>query len=59
MPRLKVLVSLEVKKARRDTQRTNPIARAPRGTDLVALANHVVGRDKLCALAKPDEKFEG
>src|SRR5262245_13787634 len=27
----------------RDTQRANPIASAPRGTDLVALAIHVVG----------------
>jgi hypothetical protein len=43
----------------RDTQRTNSIAGCPRGTDLVALANHVAGRDMTCALAKSDEKFEG
>jgi hypothetical protein len=52
-------VNGSIKESRRDTQRSNLIAGGPRGTDLVALANHVAGRDMTCALAKPDEKFEG
>ena len=52
-------VTGSIKEPRRDTQRANPIAGRPRGTDLIALANHVAGHDMTCALAKRDEKFEG
>jgi hypothetical protein len=52
-------VAKAIKKPRGNTQRTDLIASCPRGTDLIALANHVVGRDMTCALTKPDEKFEG
>jgi hypothetical protein len=36
-------VTGSVKEPRRDTQRANPVTRRPRGTDLVALALHLIG----------------
>jgi len=52
-------VSRSVKEPGRDTRSANPITGSQRGADLINLANHVVGRDMTCALAKRDEKFEG
>jgi hypothetical protein len=52
-------VSGPIKEPRLDTQGSNPIASFPSSADAIGLANHVVGRDMTCALAKPDENFEG